>query len=149
VRAFQHEPRTFLMAPGHRLRNAALSLDAVCLSPPRSYEASIGALHNMRSSAASHMRAPGGGAALDLGEVAQGVFEAAKRIKEEPVAEYDGSYECLICSESVRGTAALKCTQCQSNPVCMAQVVVHAYTIHVWHRCWYTHTHMCLCVLCL
>ena len=72
-----------------------------------------------------------------------------ERIKEEPVAEYDGSYECLICSESVRGTAALKCTQCQSNPVCMAQVVVHAYTIHVWHRCWYTHTHMCLCVLCL
>ena len=43
-----------------------------------------------------------------------------RRIKEEPVAEYDGSYECLICSESVRGTAALQCTQCQSNPVCMA-----------------------------
>ena len=75
--------------------------------------------------------------------------ESMERIKEEPVAEYDGSYECLICSESVRGTAALKCTQCQSNPVCMAQVVVQTYTIHVWHRCWYTHTHMCLCVLCL
>ena len=39
--------------------------------------------------------------------------------KEEQVADYDGSYECLICSESVRGTAALKCTQCQSNPVYM------------------------------
>jgi hypothetical protein len=32
------------------------------------------------------------------------------------VEEYDGSYACLICSESVRGTAALTCSRCTSNP---------------------------------
>ena len=92
VREFQHMGRPFLMAPGHRLRNAGLSLDAVCLSPPRSYKASVGALHNMRSSAAAHMRAPGGGEALDLGEVAQGVFAAAR------VAQETGTFDSLMCS---------------------------------------------------
>ena len=37
-------------------------------------------------------------------------------VKEEEIEEYDGSYACLICTESVRGAEALKCTQCQSNP---------------------------------
>ena len=39
--------------------------------------------------------------------------------EEEPVEEYDGSYDCLICGDSVRGTEALKCShwQCQSNPI--------------------------------
>jgi len=32
------------------------------------------------------------------------------------VEEFDGSYACLICSESVRGTDALACSQCSSNP---------------------------------
>jgi hypothetical protein len=55
------------------------------------------------------------------------------RVKEEQVAEYDGSYECLICSESVRGTSSLKCTQCQSNPV------IHMYVTDAG-----TLTHLCL-----
>jgi hypothetical protein len=32
------------------------------------------------------------------------------------IEEYDGSYECLICAESVRGLQALKCSACSSNP---------------------------------
>ena len=34
----------------------------------------------------------------------------------DEVEDYDGSYACLICSESVRGTAALVCRACNSNP---------------------------------
>ena len=30
------------------------------------------------------------------------------------VEEFDGSYDCLICSESVRGTDARKCLACAS-----------------------------------
>ena len=30
--------------------------------------------------------------------------------------DYDGAYDCVICSESVRGTAALQCSKCSSNP---------------------------------
>jgi hypothetical protein len=37
-------------------------------------------------------------------------------IKVEEVDEYDGSYACVICSESVRGDDALCCSQCLSNP---------------------------------
>ena len=33
------------------------------------------------------------------------------------VEEFDGSYACVICSESVRGGDALHCGQCSSNPV--------------------------------
>ena len=33
------------------------------------------------------------------------------------VEEFDGTYECVICSESVRGSDALHCAQCSSNPV--------------------------------
>ena len=40
-----------------------------------------------------------------------------EEIKVEPVEEYDGSFDCLICSQSVRGTDALECSQCQSNPI--------------------------------
>ena len=36
---------------------------------------------------------------------------------DDEVEPYDGSYACGFCSESVRGTAALKCSQCSSNPV--------------------------------
>jgi hypothetical protein len=46
--------------------------------------------------------------------------------KEEPVEEYDGTYVCFICSESVRGRDALQCSQCQSNPfhrACVADSV--------------------------
>ena len=45
--------------------------------------------------------------------------ETRVAVKEEPVEEYDGSYACLICGESVRGMEALKCShwQCQSNPI--------------------------------
>ncbi len=37
-------------------------------------------------------------------------------IKVEEVDEYDGSYVCVICSESVRGDDSLCCSQCSSNP---------------------------------
>ena len=37
-------------------------------------------------------------------------------IKEEEVEDVDGSYACVICSESVRGMAALCCARCSSNP---------------------------------
>ena len=37
-------------------------------------------------------------------------------IKVEEVDEYDGSYVCVICSESVRDADALCCLQCSSNP---------------------------------
>ena len=47
------------------------------------------------------------------------VAETQVAVKEEPVEEHDGSYACLICGDSVRGTEALKCShwQCQSNPI--------------------------------
>ena len=32
------------------------------------------------------------------------------------VEEYDGTYACLICSQSVRGSDALKCSECTCNP---------------------------------
>jgi len=32
------------------------------------------------------------------------------------VEEYDGSYDCVICCESVRRTHALACSQCTCNP---------------------------------
>ena len=52
---------------------------------------------------------------------AEGSIVAATQVdvKEEPVEEYDGSYECLTCGDSVRGMEALKCShwQCQSNPI--------------------------------
>ena len=40
------------------------------------------------------------------------------------VEEYDGSYACLICSESVQGTAALTCSRCTSNPSLVKDVTV-------------------------
>ena len=45
--------------------------------------------------------------------------ETRESVKEEPVEAYDGSYDCLICGDSVRGMEALKCShgQCQSNPL--------------------------------
>ena len=38
---------------------------------------------------------------------------AGIEVKVEP---YDGTYECLFCGDSVRGWAALACSQCNSNP---------------------------------
>lgn len=32
------------------------------------------------------------------------------------IEQYDGSYDCLICGESVRGAPALQCSHCTSNP---------------------------------
>ena len=49
--------------------------------------------------------------------------EAARRMKPQIKAEsddeiepYDGSYDCLICTDSVRGLPALACSQCRTNP---------------------------------
>ena len=41
---------------------------------------------------------------------------------EVKVEEFDGTYACVICSESVRGGDALHCAQCSSNPVHVACV---------------------------
>ena len=30
--------------------------------------------------------------------------------------DYDGSYDCLFCGDSVRGMPALVCWECNSNP---------------------------------
>ena len=35
----------------------------------------------------------------------------------DEVEDYDGSYACLVCTESVRGTAALVCGGMQLQPV--------------------------------
>ena len=48
------------------------------------------------------------------GGTAEGKRVGANAVKEE---EYDGSYACSICWNSVRGDAAvLRCLQCSSNP---------------------------------
>ena len=48
------------------------------------------------------------------GGTAEGKKVGANAVKEE---EYDGSYACSMCWESVRGNAAvLRCLQCSSNP---------------------------------
>ena len=39
---------------------------------------------------------------------------------EVKVEEYDGTYVCLFCGESVRGQPALKCSHCSSNPFHLA-----------------------------
>ena len=35
---------------------------------------------------------------------------------DDEMEPYDGSYACLICTESVRGQPALVCSTCNSNP---------------------------------
>ena len=35
---------------------------------------------------------------------------------DDEVEPYDGSYACLICTDSVRGEPALVCWECNSNP---------------------------------
>ena len=35
---------------------------------------------------------------------------------EVKVEDYDGSYDCLFCGDSVRGMPALVCWECNSNP---------------------------------
>ena len=52
---------------------------------------------------------------------------ARRRSKEEEVDEYDGSYACVICSESVRDADALCCLQCSSNPFHASCVVGTAF----------------------
>ena len=48
---------------------------------------------------------------------AASVSQQRSLVKEEPADDCDGTYECLICSESVKGhTDALQCSECQSNP---------------------------------
>ena len=49
---------------------------------------------------------------IDDGSAAGGPDDAIK-VKSE---EVDGSYECLICGESVRRTRALHCSQCTCPP---------------------------------
>ena len=46
---------------------------------------------------------------------------------DDEVEPYDGTYACGFCSQSVRGTAALKCSQCSSNPVHTACVAGSTY----------------------
>ena len=59
----------------------------------------------------------GDGVAKTAGD---GVAENAVDVK---VEQLDGHYECMICSESVRGDAeAVQCSECKSNPMHMACV---------------------------
>lgn len=39
------------------------------------------------------------------------------------VEDFNGTYACVICTESVRGGDALHCAQCSSNPVHVSCVV--------------------------
>ena len=49
------------------------------------------------------------------GGAAEGEGVHAGTIK---IEAYDGFYQCVVCSESVRGNAAvLKCSQCSANPL--------------------------------
>ena len=41
---------------------------------------------------------------------------AAERAVHPKVEEFDGSYACLICSESVRGKDARRCSACTCQP---------------------------------
>ena len=53
-------------------------------------------------------------------QMSEEAIDAGVEVKvesDDEVEPYDGSYACGFCSESVRGTAALKCSQCSSNPV--------------------------------
>ena len=43
---------------------------------------------------------------------------------EVKVEDYDGTYVCLFCGESVRGQPALKCSHCSSNPFHLACVAL-------------------------
>ena len=45
--------------------------------------------------------------------MSKAVMDAGIEVKVEP---YDGTYDCLFCGDSVRGWAALACSQCNSNP---------------------------------
>jgi len=53
-----------------------------------------------------------------VGDVEQSEAQVVRKLPDVVVKieEYDGSYECLICAESVRGLQALKCSACSSNP---------------------------------
>ena len=42
---------------------------------------------------------------------------------EVKVEEFEGTYSCVVCSESVRGGEALHCAQCSSNPVHLSCVL--------------------------
>ena len=46
---------------------------------------------------------------------------------DDEVEPYDGTYACGVCSESVRGTAAVKCSLCSANPVHWACVAGTKY----------------------
>ena len=57
-------------------------------------------------------------------------MDAVAQVKvesDDEVEPYDGTYACGFCSESVRGTAALKCSQCSANPVHWACVAGTKY----------------------
>ena len=52
--------------------------------------------------------------------MSEAAIDAGVEVKaesEDEVEPYDGTYACGFCSESVRGTAALQCSQCSANPV--------------------------------
>ena len=64
-------------------------------------------------SAAAGERDRGGG--VEAGDRSENAGAAASVCVK--IEEYDGSYECVICSQSVRGDAAvLHCSQCSLNP---------------------------------
>ena len=55
---------------------------------------------------------------------------------EVKVEDYDGTYVCLFCGESVRGQPALKCSHCSSNPFHLACVALaHSKYVEVCPTC--------------
>jgi len=44
--------------------------------------------------------------------------------------DYDGTYDCLICGESVRGKPALACKVCLASPACVS--LLEARTLAEW-----------------
>ena len=54
-----------------------------------------------------------------MSEGCKGGMDAGIEVK---VEDYDGTYVCLFCGESVRGQPALKCSHCSSNPFHVACV---------------------------
>ena len=89
-------------------------------------------------------RAPRLGAQTPMSEAAMDAGVGVKVESEDQVEPYDGTYACGFCSESVRGTAALQCSQCSANPVHWACVAGTKYagqcatcggeTMEAWRR---------------
>ena len=65
----------------------------------------------------------------------EGGTSGVKKEGEGAVEDYDGSYACLICSNSVRGKPALHCSQCSVNPFHVACVRMDSVRMKTCPQC--------------